>query len=131
MENNVKEDSAKKGLKFYIPLIIVILAVLVVKNGEIEFKDLTFSFNKVQKGFATIMGVTPEQATLTIIEEKPDIIGANCGSVTIENMVDIAKTMKRFTQQKTTIVFFFKFYFHNPFIIHPFKRFRFRFTRAW
>ena len=29
MENNVKEDSAKKGLKFYIPLIIVILAVLV------------------------------------------------------------------------------------------------------
>lgn len=58
---------------------------------------VTFSFNKGHKGFATIMGVTPEQATLTVMEEKPDIIGANCGSVTIENMVDIAKTMKRFT----------------------------------
>ncbi len=66
------------------------------KNSSLPV-GVTFSFNKVQKGFATIMGVTPEQAILAIAKEKPDIIGANCGSVTVEDMVAIAKIMKKYT----------------------------------
>jgi len=58
---------------------------------------VTFSFNKDKKGFATIMGVTPEQAVLAVAKENPDIIGANCGSVTVEDMVAISKIMKKST----------------------------------
>ncbi len=58
---------------------------------------VTFSFNKDKKGFATIMGVTPEQAVLAVAKENLDIIGANCGSVTVEDMVAILKIMKKST----------------------------------
>ncbi|MDD5454747.1 MAG: homocysteine S-methyltransferase family protein [Candidatus Ratteibacteria bacterium] len=58
---------------------------------------ISFSFNKGHKGFATMMGLSPEQVVKTFINKKIDIIGANCGSVTIEDMIDVARTMKKFT----------------------------------
>ena len=66
------------------------------KNSSLPV-GITFGFNKDKKGFATIMGLTPEQAVLAVVKENPDIIGANCGSVTIEDMVAIAKIMKKHT----------------------------------
>ncbi len=72
-------------------------ALKAVKENSSLPVGVTFSFNKVKNGFATIMGVTPEQAVLAIAKEKPDIIGANCGSVTVEDMVAIAKIMKKYT----------------------------------
>jgi 5-methyltetrahydrofolate--homocysteine methyltransferase len=58
---------------------------------------ISFSFNKGHKGFATMMGASPEQVIKTFADKKIDIIGANCGSVTIEDMIDIARTMRKFT----------------------------------
>lgn len=66
------------------------------KNSSVPV-GITFSFNKDKKGFATMMGVSPEQAILAVAKEKPDIIGANCGSVTIEDMIAIAKIMRKHT----------------------------------
>jgi 5-methyltetrahydrofolate--homocysteine methyltransferase len=58
---------------------------------------VSFSFNKGKNGFATMMGATPEQVVKAFEKENPDIIGANCGSVTVEDMVAIAKIMKKHT----------------------------------
>jgi len=58
---------------------------------------ISFSFNKGHKGFATMMGSSPEQIVKTFAAKKIDIIGANCGSVTIEDMIDVARAMRKFT----------------------------------
>jgi 5-methyltetrahydrofolate--homocysteine methyltransferase len=57
---------------------------------------ISFSFNKGHSGFATMMGLSPEQVSKTFVDKKIDIIGANCGSITIEDMIDVARTMKKF-----------------------------------
>lgn len=66
------------------------------KNSSLPV-GISFSFNKGHKGFATMMGLSPEQVVKTFINKKIDVIGANCGSITIEDMIDIARTMKKFT----------------------------------
>jgi 5-methyltetrahydrofolate--homocysteine methyltransferase len=66
------------------------------KNSSLPV-GVTFSFNKGHKGFATMMGEDPKRIVLAVAEEKADIIGANCGSITIEDMVEIAKIMKKST----------------------------------
>ncbi len=68
----------------------------VKKNSSLPV-GVTFSFNKGHKGFATMMGLSPEQVVKDIAGKKPDLIGANCGSITIEDMIDIARTMRKFT----------------------------------
>lgn len=66
------------------------------KNSSLPV-GISFSFNKGHKGFATMMGLSPEQVVKTFANKKIDIIGANCGSITIEDMVAIARTMKKLT----------------------------------
>ena len=66
------------------------------KNSSLPV-GVSFGFNKDRKGFATMTGATPEQVISTVAKENPDIIGANCGSVTIEDMIEIAKIMKKYT----------------------------------
>ncbi len=66
------------------------------KNSSLPV-GISFSFNKGHEGFATMMGLSVEQAVKSVLKKKPAIIGANCGSVTIEDMIDIARTMKKFT----------------------------------
>lgn len=68
-------------------------ALKAVKDNSSLPVGVSFSFNKGKNGFATIMGVTPEQVISTVAEKNPDLIGANCGSVTIEDMVEIARIM--------------------------------------
>ncbi len=58
---------------------------------------ISFSFNKGHKGFATMMGLSPEQIVKTFSNKKLDIVGANCGSITIEDMIAVARAMKKFT----------------------------------
>lgn len=72
-------------------------ALEAVKKNSSLLVGVSFSFNKGHKGFATMMGLSIEQAVKAVLEKSPDIIGANCGSVTIEDMIDIAGTMKKFT----------------------------------
>ncbi|MBU0534258.1 MAG: homocysteine S-methyltransferase family protein [Candidatus Omnitrophica bacterium] len=72
-------------------------ALEAVKKNSSLLVGVSFSFNKGHKGFATMMGLSVEQAVKAVLEKKPDIIGANCGSVTIEDMIDITRIMKKFT----------------------------------
>ncbi len=72
-------------------------ALEAVKKNSSLLVGVSFSFNKGHKGFATMMGLSVEQAVKAVLEKKPDIIGANCGSVTIEDMIDITRITKKFT----------------------------------
>ncbi len=58
---------------------------------------VSLSFNKDRTGFRTMMGLTADQVVSSLIEQNPDIIGANCGSITIEDMVGITRIMQQFT----------------------------------
>ncbi len=49
---------------------------------------VSMTFDKGQKGYATMMGVTPAEAARTLTEEGADIIGTNCGNG-IDNMCEI------------------------------------------
>jgi len=72
-------------------------AIKAVKENSSLTVAVSMSFDKGGKGFATMMGVTPEQAAQELEEAGVDIVGTNCGSVTIKDMVEIAKIMKKKT----------------------------------
>jgi 5-methyltetrahydrofolate--homocysteine methyltransferase len=50
-------------------------------------------------GFRTNMGVPPAEAARAMIAAGADIIGANCGSVTPEQMAEIVREFRSVTQQ--------------------------------
>jgi 5-methyltetrahydrofolate--homocysteine methyltransferase len=52
-----------------------------------------------QGGFRTNMGVPPAEAARAMIAAGADIIGANCGSVTPEQMAEIVREFRGVTQQ--------------------------------
>lgn len=53
----------------------------------------SMTFDKGVKGYATMMGVNPEQAAEELEAAGADVVGANCGSG-IENMIEVARIMK-------------------------------------
>ncbi|MGC9319003.1 MAG: homocysteine S-methyltransferase family protein [Armatimonadota bacterium] len=53
----------------------------------------SMTFDKGPGGYATMMGVTPEQAAEELQAEGADIVGSNCGHG-IENMIDVARLMR-------------------------------------
>ena len=56
----------------------------------------SLTFNPVPAGgFRTMMGVSPEAAAARLEQEGADIIGANCGSTTLEQMTSIMKQMRQ------------------------------------
>ncbi|HIE44473.1 MAG TPA: 5-methyltetrahydrofolate--homocysteine methyltransferase [Candidatus Omnitrophica bacterium] len=69
-------------------------ALRAVKENSSLPVGISFSFNKGKDSFVTMMGVTVEVAVSALKRENPDIIGANCGSVTIKDMVGIAGIMR-------------------------------------
>jgi 5-methyltetrahydrofolate--homocysteine methyltransferase len=52
-----------------------------------------------QGGFRTNMGVSPAQAAQAMVAAGADIIGANCGSVTPEQMAEIVREFRSVTTQ--------------------------------
>jgi 5-methyltetrahydrofolate--homocysteine methyltransferase len=54
----------------------------------------TMTFDKIPKGFYTIMGVSIEKAVEGLTGSGADIIGSNCGHG-IDNMIKIAKQIKK------------------------------------
>lgn len=54
------------------------------------------TFDRGQKGFATMMGVKPEQAVAELGEAGADMVGANCGSG-IDHMIEVAGLMRAAT----------------------------------
>ena len=57
----------------------------------------TFSFDCLPIGFRTMMGVGPEQFVDRMTNAGADIIGANCGSLDPEQMVELVASLRRLT----------------------------------
>ena len=57
---------------------------------------VTMTFDKGPKGFATMMGIRPEQAAAELEKSGADIVGANCGAG-IDQMIDLMKRMRSAT----------------------------------
>jgi 5-methyltetrahydrofolate--homocysteine methyltransferase len=57
---------------------------------------VSMTYDKSDKGFATIMGVTPEKAVRELTTNKADIIGANCG-MSADLMIELTKILKNLT----------------------------------
>ena len=58
---------------------------------------VTMTFDKGRKGYATIMGVRPEQAAQELEKNGADIVGANCGAG-IDNMIELMRLMRGATK---------------------------------
>jgi 5-methyltetrahydrofolate--homocysteine methyltransferase len=54
---------------------------------------VTMTFDKGKRGYATIMGIRPEQAAQELEKSGADIVGANCGAG-IDNMIDLMRGMR-------------------------------------
>ncbi|MGI5818268.1 MAG: homocysteine S-methyltransferase family protein [Armatimonadota bacterium] len=54
---------------------------------------VSMTFDKGTKGYATMMGVTPERAAEELQEAGADIVGSNCGHG-IENMIEVIALMR-------------------------------------
>ncbi|OGP96075.1 MAG: hypothetical protein A2157_18975 [Deltaproteobacteria bacterium RBG_16_47_11] len=54
------------------------------------------TFDKKQRGYATLMGVRPDQAALELERAGADIVGANCGAG-IDHMIEVTRQMRSAT----------------------------------
>ena len=54
---------------------------------------VTMTFTKGPKGYATMMGVTPETAAHELEAAGADVVGANCGSGIVD-IIEVAKLMR-------------------------------------
>jgi 5-methyltetrahydrofolate--homocysteine methyltransferase len=57
---------------------------------------VSLTFNKHRSGYATLMGVRPEQAAVELERAGADVIGTNCGAG-IDDMIEVARVMHRAT----------------------------------
>jgi 5-methyltetrahydrofolate--homocysteine methyltransferase len=55
---------------------------------------VSLAFDPAPKGYRTMMGVSPEAAAQRLEAEGADVIGANCGRVNPEQMVEVMGLMK-------------------------------------
>lgn len=68
-------------------------AIRAVKENTSLEAICTFTFDKSESGYKTLMGVTPQQMAESLIAYGADIIGANCGSG-FEVMVEIVRFIR-------------------------------------
>ncbi|MGB9700986.1 MAG: homocysteine S-methyltransferase family protein [Thermodesulfobacteriota bacterium] len=55
---------------------------------------VSLAFDPSPKGFRTMMGISPEVAAKRLAEEGADVIGANCGRISLAQTTEILKLMK-------------------------------------
>ena len=55
---------------------------------------VSLAFNPGAQGYRTMMGVSPEAAARRLEAEGADVIGANCGAITLDQMTDVIRLMK-------------------------------------
>ena len=72
------------------------------ENSEFEVV-VSMTFEKGARGYATIFGVTPEQAVRELEAAGADVVGANCGAG-MDNIIEVAKLMR----PATTLPLWFK-----------------------
>ena len=63
----------------------------------------TFTFDKSDFGFKTLMGISPQKMTESLILCGADIIGANCGSG-FEDMIEIVKRIREVSARIPIII---------------------------
>ena len=68
-------------------------AVKAVKENTSLDVICTFTFDKTENGLKTLMGITPQQMTESLILCGADVVGANCGSG-FEDMIEIVKNIR-------------------------------------
>lgn len=74
----------------------------VKENTSLEI-ICTFTFDRSDYGFKTLMGVTPQQMAESIILCGADIIGANCGSG-FEDMIEIVKKIREVSSKMPILI---------------------------
>ncbi|MGD8307617.1 MAG: homocysteine S-methyltransferase family protein [Ignavibacteria bacterium] len=81
----------------------VVLAVEAAKNINPAVPAVaSMTFDKIPKGYYTIMGVSIKDAVKGLEDAGADIIGSNCGNG-IDNMIDIARQMKELSDKPVLI----------------------------
>ncbi len=55
---------------------------------------VSLAFDPAARGYRTMMGVSPEVAAERLEAEGADVIGANCGSISLEQMAEVIGLMK-------------------------------------
>jgi len=55
---------------------------------------VSLAFNPAAKGYRTMMGVSPEVAAQRLEAEGADVIGANCGSLSLDQVTEVLQVMK-------------------------------------
>ena len=78
------------------------IAIRVAKENTDIVVMASMVFDKGPSGFATIMGVSPEEAMSTLEIVGADVVGANCGNG-IADMVELAKEIRGATDGYTLI----------------------------
>ena len=68
-------------------------ALAAVKDNSDFEAVCSMTFDRGVKGYATMMGVTPDRAAVELEEAGADVAGSNCGSG-IENIIEVARIMK-------------------------------------
>lgn len=68
-------------------------AIKAVKENTLLEVICTFTFDKSDSGYKTLMGVSPQQMVESLSQFGVDIIGANCGSG-FEVMIEIVKKIR-------------------------------------
>ena len=68
-------------------------AIKAVKENTALEVICTFTFDKSDGGFKTLMGISPQQMTESLMRFGADIIGANCGSGFLD-MIEIVKNIR-------------------------------------
>lgn len=80
-----------------------VLAIKAAKSVNAGIPILsTMTFDKIPKGYFTIMGISIEDAVEGLIEAGADIIGSNCGNG-IDNMIEIATLTRKLTDKPIII----------------------------
>lgn len=74
------------------------LAIKAVKENTSLEVICTFTFDKSESGYKTLMGVSPQQMVESLIAYGADIIGANCGSG-FEVMVEIVRLIREVSRK--------------------------------
>jgi len=71
-------------------------ALRAVKENSNLPVGTSMTFNREERGYATVMGITPEKAIRELEEAGTDIVGSNCGSGT-KDLTEIARIIRSVT----------------------------------
>ena len=71
-------------------------ALKAVKDNSDYEVVCSMTFDRGAKGFATMMGITPDRAAAELESAGADVVGSNCGSG-IEEIIEVAKIMNSST----------------------------------